>query len=106
MLNGRNARRKNQPLPVPVVEAALSPVAAEPPRLKAACVLVAGVVEVVPGAGTLNKAPPGRVLVGAGDDVEVSVGVGAREGNKGFPESLSVRLSGQDLYRGSALHLL
>jgi hypothetical protein len=74
----------------------LSPVATEPPRLKADCVLVAGaVVEVVPGTGALNKLPPGRVLVGAGDDVEISLGLGAREGNKGCPESVSVRLSDQ-----------
>jgi hypothetical protein len=70
---------------VPVVEAVLSPVAVEPPRLKAGWVLVAGVVVVVPEPGGLKALPPRRVLDGAGDDVEVSLGLGARPENRLLP---------------------
>lgn len=62
-----------------VVEA--SPVAVVPPRLKVDGVLVAGAVAVVLEPGSL-KALPLRVLGGAGDGVEISVGLGARPGNR------------------------
>lgn len=69
---------------MPVVGAGLSPVAVEPPRLKAGWVWVAGVVVVVPKPGSLKVLPPRRVD-GAGDDVEVSLGLGARPENRLLP---------------------
>lgn len=67
-----------------VVGAALSPVAAGPPRLKADWLAAAGVVAVVlvfvPGG--LNKPPAGRMLGVALDDVEVSLGLAATPGKR------------------------
>jgi hypothetical protein len=69
---------------VPGVEA--GPAAVVPPRLKADGVLVPGVVVVVLEPGGLKALPPRRVLDGAGDGVEVSVGLGgARLGNRLLP---------------------
>jgi hypothetical protein len=70
---------------VPVVEAGLSPVNAEPPRLKAGWVLVAGVVEAVIDPGGLKGLPPRRVVDRASDGVEVSLGLGARPENRLLP---------------------
>jgi hypothetical protein len=67
--------------PVAVLEAALSPVAAGPPKLKADW-LGAEVVAVVLAPGGLNGVPPVRVLGVALDDVEVSPGLAARLGNR------------------------
>jgi hypothetical protein len=61
-------------------EAALSPVAAGPPRLKADW-LGANVVAVVLVPGGLNELPPVRVLGVALDDVD-SPGLAARLGNR------------------------
>jgi hypothetical protein len=78
-------KTKSEPLPVPVVVADLSPVAVEPPRLKAGGVIVAGAVAVVLEPVGLKALPPRRVLDGAGDDAEVSLGLGARPENMLLP---------------------
>lgn len=88
---------------MPVVEAGLSPVEVEPPRLKAGWVLVAGVVVVVPEPGGLKALPPRRVLDGAGDDVEVSLGLGARPENRLLPE---VRFRPECVCEWRMFHLL
>jgi len=61
------------------------PAAVVPPRLKVDGALVAGVVAVVLEPGGLKALPPRRVLDGAGDGAEVSVGLGARPGNRLLP---------------------
>ena len=66
---------------MPVVGA----VAVEPPRLKGGWVLIAGAVAVVLEPGGLKVLPPRSVLDGAGDDVEVSLGLGPRPENRLLP---------------------
>ena len=73
-------KMKKWTLPVLVVEA--GPVAVVLPRLKVDGILIPGVVAVVPEPGSFKVLPPKRVLDGAGDGAEASVGLGAEPGNR------------------------
>lgn len=68
-----------------MLEVEAGPAAVVPPRLKADWVLVPGVVAVALEPGGLKALPPRRVLDGAEDGAEVSVGLGAEPGNRLLP---------------------